>query len=132
MLSDPTRAFHFARERQATLCREAEADRLASEHLRERTTSLLLRLSNLLILSGLWLRSRAERQPSAAAVSIGRWHAMSLVMLRFASDQTTVASLPWWPVYSLGMRSFASVSGYAIVPAVWLPSATMPHAAITR
>jgi hypothetical protein len=132
MLIDPSRALHLARERQAKLLREAESDRLAGEYLRERTTPLLLRLSNFLILSGLWLRARAERRPSAAAVAIGRWHAMPLMMLRFASDQTTAASLPWWPMYSLGMRSIASVSGYAIVPAAWLPSATMPRDIVTR
>jgi len=125
MLTDPITALQLAKERQAKLRREAETDRLADELLRERATPLMLRLSNLLILSGLWLRSRAERQPSAAAAPTGHWRAMPLVMLRFASDQTTTSGLTWWPVYTLGMRSIASVSGYAIVPAAWLPCATL-------
>jgi len=128
MLTDPITALQLAKERQARLLREAETDQLADELLRERITPLILWLSNLLVLSGLWLRSRAERQPSAAAVPTGRWHTMPLVMLRFASDQTTAACLPWWPVYTLGMRSIASVSGYAVVPAAWLLCATAPRA----
>jgi hypothetical protein len=132
MLTDPITALQLAKERHAKLLREAETDRLADAHLRERTTPFMLRLSNLLVLSGLWLRSRAERQPSDVAVPAGHWHTMPLVMLRFASDQTTAASLPWWPVYTLGMRSITSVSGYAIVPVAWLPCATMPYATVTQ
>ncbi len=127
MITDPSIMLRLAKEHQAQLRREAETARLAAEYWRQRRKPVLLRLSNLLVYSGLWLRTHVERQPSAEAVSAHHWQAMPLVMLRLAGGQTTAASLPWWPVYTLGIRSIASVSGYAIVPAAWLP-----YAAVTQ
>jgi hypothetical protein len=125
MLMDPHMALRFAKERQAQLRHEAQSDRLADQQLRQRTAPLLLRLSDLLVLSGLWLRSHAEHQPSAAAVPAGRWHAIPLVMLRLIEEQTTGHDVGafcerLWPVYTLGMSRIAQISGYAIVPATWL------------
>jgi hypothetical protein len=125
MLTDPIMTSQLAKERQARFLHEVEGDRLAAERLRRRRAGLMLRLSNLLVYGGLWLRSRAERLPSAEAIPAGRWHALPLVMLKMAGGQATGASLQWWPVYSLGIPSIARASGYAIVPAAWLGSADM-------
>jgi hypothetical protein len=129
MLTDPIMALRLAEERQAKLRCEAETDRLIAQQrgLRTRWTSVgrsyLLRLSDLLLVSGLWLRSRVERQTSAAAVPASHWHAIPLMTLRLIGDQATGASLRWWPIYMVGLPWIGSASGYAIIPAAWLARA---------
>lgn len=123
MYTDPDMVLQYTRERQARLRQEAEADRLAAEQFRQRCKPLLLRLSNVLVYAGLWLRARTEREAGAEVVPAGRWRAMPLVMMKLAGAQTTAASLQWWPVYTLGLGSVTRANGYAIVPAAWLPCA---------
>jgi hypothetical protein len=123
MQNDPSVTLQLSKEYQARMRQEVATDRLAAEEFRRRRKPLMLRLSNLLIYSGLWLRARVEREPVAEAVPSGRWRGMPLVMLQLAGGQTTAASLQWWPVYTLGLTSIARASGYAIIPAAWLSCA---------
>jgi hypothetical protein len=121
MYTDPNVALQFSKEHQAQLRHQAQTDRLAAEYARQRRKPFMLRISNLLVYSGLWLRAHVEREPGAEALPAGRWRAMPLVMLQLAGGQTTAASLQWWPVYSMGLGSIARSSGYAIIPTAWLP-----------